>query len=740
MADPLGMRPLNNDRLVVQEGRKKALKGVEAPLREQIVAKLRKTLVDRGVPSKLEEVWRLGNADRADWLTRQKEYLAEVDEFVKPIYKASTTWGSSLHLPTTLTIARTYHARMQSALIGTNPPFTAKALKGANADRAMLVQELMGYTLNNWVNDYTGIGQFVDDWLWSWITTGLGLAKVSWKTEYTRYMDVETQMQPSAAGDLAPDVEPPLVPVEVEVERTVKACDAPSIMALDNEDVLIVGGGGDPQKADYVLEQAYYTADMLWQLVDRRIFNKEAVERILEGGPDMKGGEQVNQIKTLKAENGGESQLDKSFEAAKYQILECYLKYDVDGSGIASDVIAWIHPRSKEMLAATYLRRRMPTGYRPYYRIDFYRRKGSTYPAGMVELLYSLSKEIDAMHNIILDVGVLTSQPFGFYRPTGSLAGENLPIEPGSLIPLDNPQGDVYFPNLGNRVSFGYQEMGFLNGIIERFMSVSDITFGSTGSQGASRTATGTRTLVQETNANLDVVIRRMHVGWSGILKHLFALLQIKIEPGFMFRLLGDDGNDVWATITPDDIKGSYDFILEPNSANSNKQIQLDIATQIYQATANPLDMQMGLITPVERYEAIKNYYQALGVKNYSRYVRKPAGGPQFTPKDYVEAALAGVRLPLTPNIDLGGIVEFGQSVLENDNYVGQFSEQQMISLVNLVQEAGEMLQAMQAQQAQSANQMQQQANAQQAGGVLDQMAMPQNQGAPAPVEGQPPA
>jgi hypothetical protein len=738
-------RPLSDDAKIINEGRKNKLKDVDAPLREQVVKKLRNKLIspEKNIGEKVTEVWRLGTADRTTYLQRQREFLLQFDEFISPIYESSMEWGSALQIPTALTVCKTYHARMQSALIGTNPPFTVKSHKGANADRATLIQELMSYTLAQWTNRYEGIDDFIDRWLWNWVTTGVGIAKLCWETDYTRFVDVQKTKKEQGVTILGKDpktgkniVQPNFVDAEEEVEVTKKTFDGPTLKTLNVEDLLIVGGNGDPQRAEYVIEQSYVTAGYLWEMADRKIFDSDAVDTIIKKGPDRISAGFGNQIKFERAQGGGESQLDKTFESEKYHILEAYVKIDVDGSGILADIIVWVAPTTREVLAATYLNRRMPQGRRPYYKIDFYKRMGSHYGAGIVELLYSLSREIDAVHNIRLDVGILCSQPFGFYRPTASMTEQRLPIEPGAMIPLDNPQSDVYFPNLGNRTSFGMQEEASLNEIIQRFMSTNDIMMGSMGSQGATRTATGTRAIMQETNANLDVYIRRMHLGWKGLLTHLFQLLQLKLPPGFQFRILGDDGNDYWAQIqSPEELAGMYDFVLEANSANSNKQIQNDVAQQIYQLTSNPMDMQLGIVTPAERFEAIKNLMLVMGVKNYSRFIKKPQGGPKYAPIDILDATLAGVNIPLDPTQDLQGLVDLVQHFMEDEHMNGQFQPEQMRLIAKKGQEAQQMMQAMQAQQAQTQNLMQQQSNAGQANSMMAN-SNPGAQGAPTPVQG----
>src|SRR6266853_2145990 len=133
MRKMMGDKPLSNDREVINNGRTKTLTCVDAPMREQVVKKLRQKLVDLDYGVKLTNVWFLGNADRAKYLERQRAFLAEFDEFIEEIYDPGVDWGSALHIPTSLTVCKTYHARMQSAVLGINPPFTVKARKAANA-------------------------------------------------------------------------------------------------------------------------------------------------------------------------------------------------------------------------------------------------------------------------------------------------------------------------------------------------------------------------------------------------------------------------------------------------------------------------------------------------------------------------------------------------------------------------------------------------------------------------------
>jgi hypothetical protein len=680
---------INSDQDLLKNGRKKPLKDVAAPLREQAVEKLVRKLEEKEIAQRISEMWHQGNTQRQDWLSRNEKLMEEFDQFLTPIYEGSTGWTSTLHLPVAFTVAKTYHARMFAALMGIDPPFTVKARQSAYEDRTQLVQDLMRYTLSQWMNGGKGVEEVVDAWLWSWVTSGVGLLKQRWDRKFTRYIDVVTVQEQNELGQVFEK--------EVEQEVQIKTYDGPCVDFVFPEDLLIIGGGGDPDEADAVLHQSYYTASQLWSMVDQKVFRKEAVEEIINSGEQYLSAESVNSVKEERANNSGLSSADSEVDLQRYQVIEAHVRVDVDGSGINSDIVVWIHKDTRQILRATYLYRLMKSGLRPFVKTDFHRRHGQTYGVGLIELLYSLTKELDAMHNMKIDFGIISTMPMGFYRATSSLTEERLPYEPGSLIPLDNPQTDVFFPNLGNRSVFSAQEEQSLMAYIERVTSI------------------GTRALLGESNANLDVFLRRMNRGWRRFLHYTWHQLQEKIPEGFEFRVFGDDGKSYFQKVqSREELQGMYDFELEANSANSNQSIRQEVANQIYQITGNPLDIQLGIITPLERFEALKNLLVVSGVKDFARYLKKPQGLMRiFTPEEIVSRTLSGVDIPLTPEQDLQGFLSYFKHIMSGkfqtpdgmtvDN-LALYNEQEVRALAQKAAEAKAMLEALQAQQAQAAN------------------------------------
>jgi hypothetical protein len=719
---------IQNDAAVVGK-RKNILKDdenkglqVTASLRDQQLEKLASKLEDMDIGEKVAKMWDTAAADQAERLARQSQYLDELDEFIKPIYDTPQDWQSNIHLPTILTVCKTYHGRMFGALWDIDPPFVCRSRKPANEDQAMLVEELMRYTLRDWANDYEGVEAELDVWLWDWITKGDAYLKAGWKKEFSRFQNIEDyqvedtrmEMDP-ASGDSV--VVPFMRTAEREVTKTEEVFNGPNVKRIFMENIQVIGGEGNPQKADAVLEQSWITASEMWAAVDQKLFRKDSVEKAIQGGKDrVIANDATGSIKQKQIEQAGRSMLDREVEIDRYRVIEAYLKVDVDGSGITADVVVWVHARTREILRATYLRRTMPSGKRPYAHIAFHKRQGVEYSVGLVEMLYSLGKEIDAMHNINIDIGLMTSAPVGFYRPTMSTMKDGaIPLEPGSMIPVDEPRNDVYFPEMGNRTAFGFQEISALMNQVERVTSISELSLGIIGGQGVARTATGTRAVLGESSNNLSIYIKRMNRGWRTVLRLVFELLQQKLPPGFQFRITGDDGNGYWATIQDkQEICGMYDFELEANSSNSNKQIQQEQANMILQLTSNPMDLQLGIVSIANRYEALKNMLKVNGIKAVSKYTTLPQGAAlQLTPLEFVDRILAGMDVPLNPTMDLASIAALMEAFFTDEELNGQFGPNELAVLNVKMNEIQQFQAAMQQQAATAAVASQQNMNTQ---------------------------
>ena len=728
-----------NDQEKIKKGRKNTFKDsdeltVTAAPRDQILKELKTSLDDDNMGSTIVEKWYQANADRQEWMDRQKDYLQTWDEFLVSTDNGPYEGSSSLHLPMPLVVAKTLHARFLQALVGFEPFFQARSRTSALVEKQDLIEDVMMYYLKDKANYDQGAVAAIDKWVWDWITIGSGVLKLRWDVSLEKYKDIEESFEVDMVQEVDDEgniVEIPKIQrFEEPIDRIEKTFEGPVFETINFEDICIVKGDGCPQRADFVIERTFLTASELWTLVDRKVFNKKSVEKVIQGGNDYYQGSINQDVKSMRSQNSGEDNLTNETEIDRYEFLESYINMDVDGSGVNSKVVTWTHVRSKEICGANYLRRMHQSGKVPYFKADYHLRRNQEHGIGIIEMMYPLSVEMDAMHNMRIDFGILSTMPFGFYRPTSSMEPEKLNLEPGALIPVDNPQTDIVFPNLGNRTSFGMQEEQAIMNMLERLSGVNEMTMGMMGQQGAARTATGAQALVNESSANLDVHLRRLNIAWKDVLKFLFTMLQQRMPDGLEFRLTGDDGADRFRQVqTKDEIKGHYDIEIDSNSSSSNRMIRIQNADTAAQLQQDQLAVQLGLVGPREIYEAKKSQLMARGIKDFYKYFKEPVEQRIFSPKEVVDRLLRGVETPVTMQDDHEGIIKYIDFLLNDDKTMGQFTEQDAISLSARFQQQQQMLQALDQMAAQQRNTAQMQQN--QAQGQDQTLPMGEGSGAP---------
>lgn len=720
------MSEFNSEQVVANRGtRPDRLKGIDAELRDQIPLQLAEKLDEQGLGEKIAKIWLIGNANRTTWLERQQVYLQDWDEFLVSTAEGSFSGSSNLHLPMPFVIAKTIHARFMQALLGIDPPFNLHGRTEAEVEREAGITSLLKYMLLEHCNNYRGIENTVDKWLWSWITDGCGILKQRWDCQYERFIDVVDVEEPGPPVYQTDDQGKQTMTrttVTRQKDKTVvkKIFEGPQYELRRVEDVLITGGEGDIDAADSVIDRYFLNASEMWTNVDRKLFREEETRFVIKEGRDSTMGAVSGFVKLQRIHDAGKASVRTSAELDRFEILECYMKYDVDGSGINSEIVVWVAYRSRKILRANYLRRMLQSGERPLSKIDFHLRPGSEYGTGIIEIIHPLCVELDSLHNMRIDFGLISVMPFGFYRPTSNLQPEIINFEPGSLIPLDNPQADVYFPNLGNRTSWGFQEEAAIMSMIERVTSINDLNTGvMSGAQGPTRTATGAHALINESSANLDVYLRRLNLGWKRLLKMTFHMLQQRCPDGFAFRVTGDDGNDFWSQVKGQDfLQGDFDFQILPNSSQSNPQIMQAQADTILQITQNPLDIQLGIITAPQRFEALKNWFKVRSIQDWGKYIKTPPSYSYIpTPEEEANRLLRGIEVQILPQSDHNGFIAYVDHIFKKPELLGQFPQQAAMSLKAQAMKHQQMQEALMQMQNQQNNANQMQINSQQAFG-----------------------
>jgi hypothetical protein len=651
---------------------------------------------------------------------QRMQRLANWDEYLEDA-EMEYDGTSAIHLPIPMIVLKTFHARMFQALMSVDPPFSVRAMQEAYQDDTEMVYGLMHWTLGEWANYHEGIEAVVDKWLWSWCGWGNSALKLRWDRKFTRYVDVEdTYIKgPSVweviidpeTGEVQEQESPSIIKSQRERTVTEKIFEGPVLERVNKEDLAIIGDS-DVQRADAIIHRERMNADQLNSCALQGVFKQSVVDEILNHGPHSEAGKPGTEIKSEREITSGIQTQDIGEDHDTYEILECHMEVDVNDDGLNESIIVWVENQSGKVLRATYAHRVFRDGKRPFANIEFIPREGHGYAMGLLELIHPISVELDMIHNIKVDIGILAAQPFGFYRAATGMDPVKFSIKAGDMVPVDDPQSHVFFPNLGDRSGFFKDEEMVLLQHVERLTAINDINTATLGRQGAARTATGVATLVSENSANLDIFIKRMQRGWRQVLRLVWAMLQQRLPDGTEFRVTGIDGKEYFKKVNRMDIQQRIDFAIEANSANSNKQIQLENSMQVLAQTMNPLFLQVGITTPSGIFEALKDYFQALGRKDYARFIQRPQGVERrLTAEEEIRRILAGKVVKVTPELDHEGFVALAEAVMAQEGVEEMYGLERLQMVEAQSKQHQAMLEAMQAQAAQAAQANQQMFN-----------------------------
>lgn len=702
--------------------KRKPLKEIkEVPVRDQIVKSLFKKSNDLGLGSKIRSAWSVESANVANALEMQRQFMSDTDDFLVNSAEGEFEGNNNLKIPMPHIVSKAYVARFFQALWSIDPPFTVKARREDGADKVDLISDTIRYTIFSWANYYQGIEEVVEKWIYNWVNSGTGIMKLRWHQEYCSYMDAVPIIQdglPQVMQDA--DGNEFSVPTkqikEVETKITLPKFEGPCADVVQPEDFIMVGGEGDPDRADMIIHRYWMTESELWAMVDTGKFDEEAVEDVIKSGGAHLSSALNNSIKVERAENAGKSQLETGNNTTRYEILEAYVKACVDDSGMDSDLIQWVANINGKILRSTYLYRVIPTGERPFSVIHFHKRPGQENGVGLLELLHPLAVELNALHNIKLDIGMITANPIFFYKASSSLQPEKLQLEPGMGVPVDDPQNDVVFPNRPQNTGFFGNEEMLIQSYIEKLTGISDISLGAmSGSQGAARTATGARAMMSESNTNLDIHLRHLTRGWKKVLGLLFHMLQQRIDGEFCFRITGSDGSDIFRKVASYDLIKDVDFEVAANSASSNRSVQIENAQQLMSITANPLYLQLGLTGPGQAYEAVKFYLNSLGIKDVHRFIMKPKGYTYNpSPEEIFNRSVRGQEVQPNPTMDIDGIIAFFDHMIgaNQDPQKSILSHDQLLAAISTMRQFQQMKQSLEQQQNQVAVNNQMRSNA----------------------------
>jgi hypothetical protein len=315
----------------------------------------------------------------------------------------------------------------------------------------------------------------------------------------------------------------------------------------------------------------------------------------------------------------------KTREEQMFTILEFHTNLDLEGfedkdaeqnpTGIKLPYIVTIDTSSREVLS---IRRNYkpedPLKNKINYFTHFKFLPGlGFYGFGLIHMIGGLSRTATNALRQLLDAGTFSNMPAGFKQRGIRVRDEAQSIQPGEFRDVDAPGGNIRdaFMPLPFKEPSGtlLQLMGIVVQAGQRFAAIADMQVGDGNQQAAVGT---TIALLERGSRVMSAIHKRLYVA----LKQEFVLLadvfKTYLPAEYPYDVVGGQRN-----IKVADFDDKIDIlpVADPNIFSQSQRISL-AQTELQLAMSNPQIHNM--------YEAYKDMYSAIGVKDINRILPPP--------------------------------------------------------------------------------------------------------------------
>jgi len=315
----------------------------------------------------------------------------------------------------------------------------------------------------------------------------------------------------------------------------------------------------------------------------------------------------------------------RTFNEDVYTLLEFHVNLDLEGfedrgpdgaeTGIKLPYIVTIEEGSREILS---IRRNYEVGDPkkqkiPYF-VHFKFLPGlGFYGFGLIHMIGGLSRTATSALRSLLDAGTLSNLPAGFKMRGIRIRDDAQSIQPGEFRDVDAPGGNIRdsFMTLPFKEPSAtlLQLMGVVVSAGQRFASIADLQIGEGNQQAAVGT---TVALLERGSRTMSAIHKRIYAALKNEFKLMARIFKLYLPQEYPYDVVGGQ-----RMIKQQDFDDKVDIIpvADPNIFSQSQRISI-AQTELQLATSNPQLHNM--------YQAYRNMYEALGVKNIDSILKVP--------------------------------------------------------------------------------------------------------------------
>ncbi|NND23825.1 MAG: hypothetical protein HKN86_03945, partial [Acidimicrobiia bacterium] len=316
-----------------------------------------------------------------------------------------------------------------------------------------------------------------------------------------------------------------------------------------------------------------------------------------------------------------------------FTLLECHVDLDIEGfedtdqetgepSGIKIPYIVTIEESSGQILS---VKRNYeigdPNKNKVNYFVHFKFLPGlGFYGFGLIHMIGGLSRTATSALRQLLDAGTLSNLPAGFKMRGIRIRDDAQSIQPGEFRDVDAPGGNLRDSFMMLPFKEPSQTLLSLMGVVvqagQRFASIADMQVGDGNQQAAVGT---TVALLERGSRTMSAIHKRIYSALKNEFRLMARVFKLYLPQEYPYDVVGGQ-----KMIKQSDFDDRVDIlpVADPNIFSQTQRISL-AQTELQLATSNPQMHNM--------YQAYRNMYEALGVKNIDSILVRPM---QPTPKD----------------------------------------------------------------------------------------------------------
>lgn len=258
-------------------------------------------------------------------------------------------------------------------------------------------------------------------------------------------------------------------------------------------------------------------------------------------------------------------------------------------------------------------------------------------PRGIPEIISDIVREIDTQKNQRIDSQTARNAPMWMYRV--GVVNPNIKLRPnkGIAVPAGMPfeQAFSMVNNTNLNAEFSYKdELQQLNAETEELLGEINFTLQSQINKRQPRTGTEVQAQMQNMMPMVNIEGDMVCYGFSELFQMIFADWCQYGPDDYEFQYFGPDAQGKFETIKiKKEMLQGHIIQIRGNDANTNPSTRIEKAQHILGSVMDPISLQMGITTPVNVYNAKREFYMQLGV-NPDLYVSPPQPpGPPPLPK-----------------------------------------------------------------------------------------------------------